>query len=136
MCFLPHTKIHTYTIQSSTDGRIPNILITVNTNILSMEAIVRIPPRVTAIPYVRFMTCTLNVVKQNRTFSLAIVSTLFCRIRSNKAQLTTDNRSSLCIIPVRIATDSTPAKRWMIYFDPSCVVISMIHQSDLQVRES
>ena len=91
------SKTHTKTIKlikmlkSRFDGFIPEMLITVNTNIQRMRAGYNIPSKVTAIPYVRFFTSALGIEKQCWTSSLAIVRTLPGRTRSNKAQLTTDN---------------------------------------------
>ena len=111
------------------------MLITVNTNIPIMVAGSNIPSTVTAIPYVRFFTSALGIVKQCWTSSSAIVRILSGRTRSSKAQLTTDN-ATRGVIPQRIATDGTPAEGRMKYFDSSCVVVCWIYQSDLYVRVS
>ena len=122
-------------LKSRIDGFIPEMLITVNTNIPIMVAGSNIPPRVTAIPYVRFFTSALRIVKQCWTSSLAIVRSLPGRTRSSKAQLTTDN-ATLGVIPPPHATHSTPAEGKMKYFDSSGIFVCWIHQSDLYVRVS
>ena len=111
------------------------MLITINTNIEIMVAVYNIPSTVTAIPYVRFFTSALEIVKQCWTSSFAIVRSLPGRTRSSKAQLTTDN-ATLGVIPPPQATDGTPAEGWMKYFDSSGIVVCWIHQSDLYVRVS
>ena len=112
------------------------MLITINTNIPIMVAGSNIPSTVTAIPYVRFFTSALGIVKQCWTSSLAIVRSLPGRTRSSKAQLTTDNACTRGVIPPPHATDSTPAEGWMKYFDSSGIVVCWIYQSDLYVRVS
>ena len=135
------SKTHTNTIKlikmlkSRIDGFIPEMLITVNTNIPIMVAVYNIPSRVTAIPYVRFFTSALGIVKQCWTSSLARVRTLPDRTRSSKAQLTTDNACSLSVIPPKTA-DSTPAEGRMKYFNSSGIVVCWMYQSDLYVRVS
>ena len=135
------SKTHANTIKSikmlksRIDGFIPEMLITVNTNIKIMVAGSNIPSRVTAIPYVRFFTCALGIVKQCWTSSSAIVRSLPGRTRSSKAQLTTDN-ATRGVIPQRIDTDGTPPEGWMKYFDSSGIVVCWIYQSDLYFRVS
>ena len=123
-------------LKSHIDGFIPEMLITVNTNIKRMVALFSIPSTVTAIPYVRFFTSALGIVKQCWTSSSAIVRSRPDRTRSSKTQLTTDNASTLGVIPPPITTDGTPAEGRMKYFDSSGIVVCWIYQSDLYVRVS
>ena len=123
-----HRKIISI-FQSSIDRCIPEISIAVNINIFKMATVVIIPPKVTAIPYVGFVTSASHLVKQYWTTSFAIVSFLPGCVRSSESQLTTDN-ATVGIIP-SIITDTTPAEKRMIYFNPSCFVVPWIYQSDL-----
>jgi hypothetical protein len=84
---------------------------------------------VTAFPYIRFATSALNVVEQYWATSSAIVATLIYGFRSSEIQLTTYN-PTFHNSPARSTTDSTPAKRGMVYFDPSCFVVLWVDQPD------
>ena len=109
--------------------------VTINTHIPTMTVtvrVIRIPSTVTAFPYVWLVTSALNSVKQYWTTSSAIVvAKPHYRVRSSEIQLTTHN-PTFHLSPKHCTTDSTPAKRRMVYFDSSCsFVVYWVDQPDL-----
>ena len=109
---------------------------TINTHIITMSVtfrVIHIPSIVTALPYVCFVTSAFNVVKQYWTTSCAIaivVPKRHYRVRSSEIQLTTHN-PTFHLSPAPYTTDSTPAKRRMVYFNSSSFVAVWVDQPDL-----
>jgi hypothetical protein len=107
--------------------------VTINTHIKIMgtQRVIHIPSTVTAFPYEWFITSALDVVKHYWTTSCTIgVAILHYRARSSEIQLTTYNLT-FYLSPAVITTDSTPAKRRMVYFNSSCFVAVWVDQPDL-----